>query len=107
MEPGEIAEEAAKRESFEETYLEIGEMTLFGVFSGPELYYKYPNGDEVYNVTIAYISQDWCGDLKLNSEHTKWKWFAADEIPGNISPPIRPIIEKYKIFFKTSICREL
>jgi len=48
-EPGEVVEMAAKREACEETGLQVGEMSLFGIFSGPELYYKYPNGDEVYN----------------------------------------------------------
>jgi 8-oxo-dGTP pyrophosphatase MutT (NUDIX family) len=95
-EPGEMVEDAAKRETFEEVNLGVGEMSLFGVFSGPELYYKYPNGDEVYNVTVVYWSRDWCGEIKLNDEHTAWKWFAANEIPENISPPIRPVIEQFK-----------
>ena len=98
-EPGEVVEEAAKRETFEETNLQIGEMSLFGMFSGPELYYKYPNGDEVYNVIIVYLSHDWRGEVKLNGEHTEWKWFAADEIPDDVSPPIRPVIEKFKSSF--------
>src|SRR5919109_445679 len=66
MEPGEVAENAARRETFEETNLEVEEMSLFGVFSGPELYYKYPNGDEVYNVSIVYLSHDWRGRIQLN-----------------------------------------
>jgi ADP-ribose pyrophosphatase YjhB (NUDIX family) len=95
-EPGEVIEDAAKRETREETNLEIGAMSLFGVFSGPELYYKYPNGDEVYNVTITYLSHDWHGEIKLNDEHTEWKWFPASDIPENISPPIIPVIEQFK-----------
>jgi 8-oxo-dGTP pyrophosphatase MutT (NUDIX family) len=95
-EPGEVVEEAARRETFEETHLEIGEMSLFGVFSGPELYYKYPNGDEVYNVTIMYVSYDWRGEIQLNDEHSEWNWFAACDIPENISPPIRPVIAQFK-----------
>lgn len=98
-EPGEVIEEAAKREAFEETNLEIGEMSLFGVFSGPELYYKYPNGDEVYNVTIMYQSRDWHGEIKLNHEHTEWRWFSVSEIPEDVSPPIKPIIEQFKNSF--------
>ena len=98
-EPGEVVEDAARRETFEETGLEIGEMSLFGVFSGPELYYKYPNGDEVYNVTIVYLSHDWRGEIKLNGEHTGWKWLAVDEIPDDVSPPIKPVIEKFKSSF--------
>jgi len=95
-EPGEIIEQAAKRETVEESNLEIGEMSLFGVFSGPELYYKYPNGDEVYNVTIAYLSRDWHGEIQLSNEHTEWCWFSASEIPEDISPPIKTVIEKFK-----------
>jgi 8-oxo-dGTP pyrophosphatase MutT (NUDIX family) len=98
-EPGEVVEAAAKRETLEETNLEIGEMSLFGVFSGPELYYKYPNGDEVYNVTVMYLSHDWRGEVKLNDEHTEWRWFAAKEIPEEISPPIKPILERFKLSF--------
>src|SRR5512138_843791 len=95
-EPGEVVEEAAKRETFEETNLEIAEMSLFDVFSGPEFYYKYPNGDEVYNVTIMYLSRDWRGEIKLNREHSEWKWFAAREIPEDTSPPIKPILDEFK-----------
>ena len=96
IEPGEVVEDAAKREALEETNLEVGEMSLFGVFSGPELFYKYPNGDEVYNIIVVYSSQDWRGEVKLNDEHTEWRWFAANEIPEDISPPIKPVIEKFK-----------
>lgn len=96
VEPGEVVEKAAKREALEESGLQVGEMLLFGVFSGPELFYKYPNGDEVYNVTIAYLSREVSGEIHLNGEHTEWRWFSKDKIPENISPPIKPVIEKYK-----------
>ena len=102
MELGEVVENAARRETFEETGLEIGEMSLFGVFSGPELYYKYPGGDEVYNVSIVYMSHDWRGQIKLNHEHREWKWFAACDIPENVSPPIKPIIDRFKTSFSKS-----
>jgi 8-oxo-dGTP pyrophosphatase MutT (NUDIX family) len=98
-EPGEIVENAARRETLEETNLEIGEMSLFGVFSGPEFYFKYPNGDEVYNVTIVYLSRDWHGEVKLNDEHTEWGWFVANDIPEGLSPPIKPVIEQLQISF--------
>lgn len=95
---GEYVEAAAKRETLEETSLEVGEMSLFGVFSGPELFYRYPNGDEVYNVTIVYLSRDWRGEVQLDHEHTEFRWFPASEIPAaqEISPPILPVIEQFK-----------
>ena len=96
VEPGEVVEMAARREVREEAGVEIGEMMLFGVFSGPELYYKYPNGDEVYNVTIIYVSREFNSAIVINEEHTEWRWFARAEIPENISPPIIPVIEQFK-----------
>ncbi len=48
-EPGERVDDAANREALEETALVVIPMELFGIFSGPELYTQYPNGDEVYN----------------------------------------------------------
>jgi ADP-ribose pyrophosphatase YjhB (NUDIX family) len=95
-EPGEVVEDAAKRETLEEAGIEIVEMSLYGVFSGPELYYKYPNGDEVYNVTVMYLSRNWRGEIRLNDEHSEWNWFAASDIPENLSPPIIPIVEHFK-----------
>lgn len=95
-EPGEKVEEAARREAMEETGLQVAEMELFGVFSGPELYYKYPNGDEVYNVTIVYLSRDFTGKVEMNDEHTEWGWFAAEDMPEDISPPIIPVLEKFR-----------
>ena len=96
VEPGEAVETAARREVREETGLELGELELFGVFSGPELYYKYPNGDEVHNITIVYLTGERRGRVRLNGEHTDWHWFAAAQIPEDLSPPIRPVIEEFK-----------
>ena len=96
VEPGEVVETAARREVREEAGFDVGEITLFGVFSGPELYYKYPNGDEVYNVTIVYLSHDFRGEIHMNGEHTEWRWFAAADIPENLSPPIKPVIDQFR-----------
>jgi 8-oxo-dGTP pyrophosphatase MutT (NUDIX family) len=95
MELSEKVEAAARREVHEETGLQIGEMALFNVFSGPELYYRYPNGDEVYNITIVYRTRDWHGEVRLNGEHTDWRWFAATDIPADLSPPIKPVIDQF------------
>lgn len=96
VEPGEVVEIAARREVREETRLDVRVMEMFGIFSGPELYYKYPNGDEVYNITIVYLSRDVCGEICLNEEHLSWDWFAVAEIPENISPPIKLVVERFK-----------
>lgn len=95
IELDEKVEEAARRETGEETGLEIGEMTLFGVFSGPELYYKYPNGDEVHNISIVYLTRDLRGEINIDpKEHSGYQYFPLDALPENISPPLMPAIRK-------------
>lgn len=32
----------------------------------------------------------------LNDEHTEWRWFAAADIPDELSPPIWPMLEQFK-----------
>jgi 8-oxo-dGTP pyrophosphatase MutT (NUDIX family) len=95
MELGETTEETARRELLEETGLEVGELTLFGVFSGKELYYRYPSGEEVYNVSIVYLAHDIYGKIKLlDKEHYDFQYFELEHLPKNISPPIQPILRK-------------
>ena len=64
VELDEKVEDAAKRELFEETGLIANSLELFGVFSGKELHYIYPNGDEVSNIDVVYVCRDYCGELK-------------------------------------------
>lgn len=95
VELDEVVEEAAKRELFEETGLIALDLTLFGVFSGKETHYVYPNGDEVSNVDIVYLCKDYTGQLKCQeSEVEELRFFPADALPENLSPPIRlPLLQ--------------
>lgn len=96
MEPGERLEETARREVWEETSLTVGEMELFGIFSGPELYYRYPHGDEVYNVSAVYITRDAAGTPAADgTEGTEMHYFAAEALPDDICPPHKPILERF------------
>lgn len=96
VELDEVVENAAKRELFEETGLIANELELFGVFSGKEYHYIYPNGDEVSNIDHVYICREYSGELKpQESEVLDLKFFAIDNIPENLSPPVKKIIEKY------------
>lgn len=96
MEIGESLEETAKREAFEETGLNLDELNWFGLFSGQELIYQYPHGDIIVNVVAVYISRQFTGKLKTNTaEGYGVRFFDLNQLPSNISPPDRPIIEKY------------
>jgi 8-oxo-dGTP pyrophosphatase MutT (NUDIX family) len=95
MELGETTEETAKRELQEETGLEAGELKLFGVFSGKDLYYRYASGEEVYNVSIVYITHDVHGAISLlDGEHNDFQFFNLEQLPEKMSPPIKPIIKR-------------
>lgn len=96
MEPGETLEETARREVKEETGLDLGEIALFNVFSGPGLFYTYPNGDQIYNVSIVYQTDQFQGNLVDDGEHSKFQFFARNEITiESVSPPVRPVIEAW------------
>lgn len=100
VELDEVVEEAAKRELFEETGLTANFLELFGAFSGPEMHYVYPNGDEVSNVDIVYICRDWSGEIKADqTEVSELLFFAPNKLPENISPPnIKPLMEYIEKF---------
>ena len=96
VELDEIVEEAAKRELYEETGLIANELELFGIFSGKDTHYIYPNGDEVSNIDIVYLCKDYSGDINpRDGEAEELRWFSVDEIPNNISKPIKKAIQKW------------
>ena len=93
----EIVEETAKRELFEETGIAADSLQLFGVFSGKELYYIYPHGDEVSNVDVVYLCKSYTGEARADMiESDAVGFFAIDNLPDNISPPCIPALNKYR-----------
>src|SRR5699024_2014997 len=63
VELDEVVEDAAKRELLEETGLTAHRLEFFGVFSGPDTHYVYPNGDEVSNIDLVFLCRDYSGTL--------------------------------------------
>lgn len=96
VELDEVVEDAARRELFEETGLIAGKMELFGVFSGPDTHYIYPNGDEVSNVDIVFLCRDYSGNLICQEgEVEELRFYPSDALPENLSPPIRKPLLKW------------
>ena len=83
VELDEVVEEAAKRELFEETGLRAESLELFGVFSGPELHFVYPNNDEVSNIDHVYLCTAYSGALRPQpGEVEELRFFRWDELPA-------------------------
>ncbi len=90
MEPGESAEDTARRELLEETGLTARFLELCGVFTGPREHHVYPNGDEVYNVEFVYVCRDWGGTLNCQEDEVEeLRFFAPGELPDGLSPGFR------------------
>ncbi|OOV37098.1 hypothetical protein BS756_09220 [Staphylococcus sp. MB371] len=90
MELGESFEEAATREVYEETNLEIQNLKFIRNFSGKDYHMVYPNGDEAYTVTALFESEEYEGELSADIKETQnLKFFDLDKLPQNISPPVK------------------
>ena len=97
LEPGERLEDAARREIFEETGLTVDELTFFGVYSGKEFHYTYPNGDEVYLVDNIFVATGFTGEMRVDGDETKGVgFFNPDSLPSNIHPPNTQILMEFK-----------
>jgi 8-oxo-dGTP pyrophosphatase MutT (NUDIX family) len=96
MEIGESLEQTAERELYEETGLKAKFFKFVDLLSGKDLYFKYPNGDEVYNVIAVYHAEGTTGKLSINDrESLELKYFSLKELPKQIDERARLIIEKH------------
>ena len=101
MELGETPEEAARRETFEETGLLPGKLEFFSMISGEEAHHIYPNGDEVYALDVNFICRDYTGTLQMQEEEVlELKFFNVQELPEGLCKndrnTIREIVDQRK-----------
>ena len=92
----ETVEDAARREVREECGLDVGEISLLGVFSGKELNHVYPDGNEVCGIDIVYVSSDYTGTLRaVDGEAARLGFFPPDQLPRPLSPMNTPQLRAY------------
>ncbi|WP_337034064.1 NUDIX hydrolase [Paenibacillus illinoisensis] len=95
LEPGESLEEAAARELYEEAGLRAETYKLITVFSGQDMYYKYPHGDEVYNVTAVYEAKGIQGNpVVMDDEGLELRYFDLGQPVPEINPVTEYVLKK-------------
>ena len=95
MEPGESFEQTARREVEEECGLILGTLTLLNIYSGQDFYYRYPHGDEVYNVSAAFVCRDFTGSLRTDDESTAIGFYPMDALPGKLIFLNQAVLDDY------------
>ena len=86
MEIGEKFMEVAKREVYEEAGIEIGELTLFGIYSGEDGIITYPNGDICCSTGVIFKTTAYSGEIQNNTEEAlEHKFFDKSNLPENIN----------------------
>jgi ADP-ribose pyrophosphatase YjhB (NUDIX family) len=82
VEPQERPADAALREMWEETGLEVELDGVIGVYGGPEFTTSYSNGDRVSFTMIVFEATETGGSLRPDGQETlEVRRFSASEIP--------------------------
>ena len=82
----ESAEEAAIRETKEETGLQIKNLIFICVNTNPQRHPKQA-------INIAYLSTKFSGDFSPSDDAAKAKWFSLDELPKELAFDHKDIIK--------------
>jgi 8-oxo-dGTP pyrophosphatase MutT (NUDIX family) len=95
MEPGESFEETAARELYEEAGLRAEAFRFVALLSGRDMYFRYPNGDEVYNAIAVFEAVGVSGDPAVNDdEGLELGWFHPDRPIPELNPMAAIILRK-------------
>ena len=96
LELGESLEDCARRELEEETGLQAIELNFYRVFSGPQMFHRYSNGDEVYIVSVAFRCSRYNGLPRVNdAESLSVQFFELQKLPDHMNPPSLQLIRKF------------
>lgn len=86
MEVGEKFTEVVRREVYEEAGIELGELELFGIYSGEDRVIQYPNGDICFGAGVVFKTTEYTGKILNNTEEAvEHRFFSKENMPDNIN----------------------
>lgn len=87
VDPGEDPAAAVIREVLEETGLHVIPERIVGVYGGPDLVFRYPNGDEIALTSITFAYRVTGGTLAISDDESlDLRWFPPDALPDSLLP---------------------
>ena len=89
IEFGETIEEAAIRETFEETGLILNDPKVICV--------QNDKNEHAHFVSLGLVATKYSGEITIKEpkEIIKWEWFPLDNLPKNLFSPARKTVECY------------
>lgn len=96
LELHETLKEGLTREIHEETGLRVQDPVLFGVYSGPRFEVTYPNDDQLSPVKNVFLMKKFTGTLQKDEESKQLQFFSLQNLPENIHPTHKIIIDDYR-----------
>lgn len=87
---GEKVEDAAKREVYEETNLEVEPIEILGVYSDPQ---RDPRG---HTISISFIGKAIGGIAKAGDDADSLKWVSLDDSELQLAFDHRRILQDYR-----------
>lgn len=95
MEPGETFLQTALRELEEETGLKRETATFLEVYSGPDFFSRYPNGDQVHNVMAIFVVAVGDDPVRPCVESLQLAFHRWDQLPAPICNVDRPGLNRF------------
>ena len=96
IDPGETPADAAVREAFEESGLEVQLTGVLGVHGGPLFRLGYPNGDVCEYTAISFGARPTGGAIRADGdETTDVRWFTAGQAAAlEVAPHTRFLVTR-------------
>lgn len=91
---GETITDAVRRETMEETGVEVENASLIGIYSNPNHVMAYANGEVRQEFSICFHARPVGGHPRTSNESSEVRWVERDQLDAlNIHPSIRLRIE--------------